>query len=120
MAYGKNLPDWYVNRKPVEPMSEAELARRDEEFERHVQFWEQAKRDAYFSDYMTDEGYPEFYYIANEVFEFASAGKELVFYTKQGEPSCKRVFTPDLVMRDVGKEIMALAEAGNFKSDKFN
>ena len=120
MAYGKNLPEWYVNRKPVTPMSDAELAEQDRQFDEHQAFWDNAKANAFFSDTKNEQGFPAFYFIAGDVFEFDSAGATMVSYAKQSDPFCKRVFTADMVPVDVGASLIAAAERGDFDSDKFN
>jgi hypothetical protein len=74
--------------------------------------WENAWRKAEtvsFSDETVEVGEREFPQFVMDgfgsVFRFKAAGNQFVTFEKVGEPCCFKVFSPEMVVRNVGREL---------------
>ncbi len=119
MAY-KNFPE-RVFTAEEQAANRAWMAQRTRESKAAEKRARAAEAAATFSEEMVPEGFPAFYYINNEVFAFSSAAVDLdmVWYRCTTEQARCRLFRPaDMTVRNVGAELLARAEAGDFQEKK--
>ena len=100
MAYRNFEEPVYTEDELAE--TRALIARNMVELEARLAFWQKALAEATFSDTRNEQSYPEFYYVADDVFEFQLVTDNFVAYSKVGDPFCKRLFDKDMEVFDVG------------------
>jgi hypothetical protein len=77
--------------------------------------WRKAEKVNFSRDTVEADGrqFPQFVRDGfGSVFRFKQAGQQFVTFEKVGEPCCFKIFTPEMVVRNVARELNAKVENG--------